>query len=244
MAEGLLIQRNASRKTSPKLIRSRRGLNVGIHESKRLWMVPLLLLVPADVLPVPFDFWPFVPFAGGKLTMLVFPYWIGFSGQVRSVHPEAGFQAVGKKVFYLGAGVTALGIAGFWLPVFTAAGAGLAVIGRLTISVIHYYRDRGQVYYFSKNEPGIVILDIIPGTPADKMNLKIGEVIRTVNGVKIHNEREFYEALQRNRAYCKLEVIDDNGENRFVNRALYEGEHHELGIITFQPEYVQEQGAS
>ena len=68
----------------------------------------------------------------------------------------------------------------------------------------------------------------------DKMGLQIGDVIRTVNGVQVQTTQQYYEALQLNRAYCKLEVIDDQGENRLVNRALYEGEHHELGVITFE----------
>ena len=66
------------------------------------------------------------------------------------------------------------------------------------------------------------------------MGLQIGDVIRTVNGVQVQTTQQYYEALQLNRAYCKLEVIDDQGENRLVNRALYEGEHHELGVITFE----------
>ena len=44
-------------------------------------------------------------------------------------------------------------------------------------------------------------------------------------------KKVFYEALQQNRAHCKLEVLDVNGQIRFVQRALYEGDHHELGIL-------------
>jgi hypothetical protein len=35
---------------------------------------------------------------------------------------------------------------------------------------------------------------------------------------------------------CKLEVFDTNGEARFEQRALYEGEHYELGILFVQDE--------
>ena len=52
--------------------------------------------------------------------------------------------------------------------------------------------------------------------------------------MQVKTEQQFYEAFQLYRAYCKLEVIDENGENRLVNRALYEGEHHELGIISLK----------
>jgi hypothetical protein len=52
-----------------------------------------------------------------------------------------------------------------------------------------------------------------------------------VNGHAVKTVEEFYQFLQKNRAFCKLEVIGFNGEIRFVQRALYDGEHHELGIL-------------
>ena len=234
LLEGNLIKKNAIKNTSPKSTQSKRGLKVGIHESKRLWMVPLLLLIPADTLSIPFDYWPVVPVGGDSFTFLFVPYWIGFGAQIRSVNPGPGITAIGKKVTVLAVLVIAIGAVGFWFPICSIVAAGLAIVGRIYISILHYVKDGARSFYFSKNQQGIVILDIIPDTPAEKMGLKIGEVIKMVNGVHVKTDQEFYEALQLNRAYCKLEVIDDNGENRFVNRAMYEGEHHELGIITLK----------
>jgi hypothetical protein len=232
--EGVLIKKNAVKYTSPKLGRSNRGLKVGIHESKRLWMVPILLLIPADTLSIPFEYWPVVPVGGESFAFLFVPYWIGFGSQIRSVHPQVGITAIGKKVTTLSVLVIAISAVGFWFPICSIVASGLAIVGRIFISLLHYLKDDAQTFYFSRNQQGIVILDILPDTPAHKMELKIGEVIKMVNGVHVKTDQDFYEALQLNRAYCKLEVIDDNGENRFVNRALYEGEHHELGIITIK----------
>ena len=74
-------------------------------------------------------------------------------------------------------------------------------------------------------------MGIIPYSPAEKMGLEVGEIITKVNGMGVNTEREFYEALQRNRAHCKLEVLDNQNQIRFVQRALFEGEHYELGIL-------------
>ena len=68
-------------------------------------------------------------------------------------------------------------------------------------------------------------------SPAEKMGLLKGEIITKINGAVVHKEVEFYQALQKNRAFCKLEVIGNNGEMRFVQRALFEGEHYELGLL-------------
>ena len=79
-----------------------------------------------------------------------------------------------------------------------------------------------------------MILGIIPKSPAEKMALEVGELVTKVNGTLVKDEQGFYEALQRNAAHCKLEVLDTNGQIRFVQRALYEGDHHELGILFVQ----------
>jgi PDZ domain len=234
LIEGNLISKSASQHTSPKLVRSKRGLRVGIHESKRLWLIPMLVLIPSNALSIPIDFWPIVPTPSGGFTFLFVPFWLGFGAQIRSQHPERGVRVIGKQVTILGTIVTFISAVGFWYPIASIVAVGIAIIGRILISVVYYVKDDAQIFYFSRGNQGIVVLDIIPGSPADKMGLQIGDVIRTVNGVQVQTTQQYYEALQLNRAYCKLEVIDDQGENRLVNRALYEGEHHELGVITFE----------
>ncbi len=86
-----------------------------------------------------------------------------------------------------------------------------------------------------------MVLGIIPNTPADDLELKIGEIITKVNGIPVKHVSDFYEALQKNRAFVKMEIIGLNGEIRFDQRASYEGEHHELGILFVQDEHEHEE---
>jgi S1-C subfamily serine protease len=76
-----------------------------------------------------------------------------------------------------------------------------------------------------------MILDVIPDSPAHKLGLSTGEIIETCNNMPVCTKQDLYEALLKNRAYCKLEVLDVNGEIRLLQRALYDGDHHELGIL-------------
>ena len=231
LIEGLLILQKGSKNTSPKIIKSRRGLRVGVHESKRVWMIPLLLLLPEGAFKIPFDFWPVVPIGSETFSIMLVPFWIGFSQQINYTLPSEGVKTIGRRVLLLGVFTTILAGAGFWYPILTMVAIGFSILGRVLIPIIHQIKNNTQPYYFSKPQPGIVVLDIIPGSPAEKMGLKIGEIIKTVNGLPVSTEEDYYKALQKNRAYCKLEVIDHNGENRLVNRAIYEGDHHELGVL-------------
>ena len=76
-----------------------------------------------------------------------------------------------------------------------------------------------------------MILDVLSDSPAEKIGLKTGEIISTCNGIPVSNKDELYEALMTNRAYCKLEVFDVNKEKRLLQCALFEGDHHGLGIL-------------
>jgi hypothetical protein len=229
--EGILIIRNGSKATSPKLLKSKRGQWVGIHEAKRMWAVPMFLLIPGESLALPFDWWPLFSIGGETYSLLLVPFAIGFHQQIQAQLPKEAVQRLGKKVIQLGVITTILAIVGYWYPLVTIIVVALAMIGRETITIQQRISEENSSVYFSKRNNGLMILGVLPDSPAEKMGLKVGELITKVNGTIVYNETLFYEGLVRNRAQCKLEVIDVNGQIRFVGRALYEGEHHELGVL-------------
>ncbi|MGG5251990.1 PDZ domain-containing protein [Neobacillus sp. SM06] len=236
IAEGVLILKNGSFGTSPKLVRSKRGQRVGIHEVKRLWLLPIFMLVPGDALHLPFPWWPVFHMGAENFGLLLVPFAVGFQQQIQGMLPKEAISMLGKRIIALGIFTTLAAAAGYWYPLASIAAVALAIIGRELLTLIQRIQDEGLPFYFSKKNNGLLILGIIPGSPADKMALEVGELITKANGHTVHDPVAFYEALQKNRAHCKLEVIDTNGEVRFVQRALYEGDHHELGILFVQDE--------
>ena len=232
LAEGLLIKRNAAKGTSPRLITSNRGMTVGVHVSKRIWFVPLFLFIPGGELAAPFEWWPVFPVGENLMVSpILVPFLIGFSQQVQGRLPKHSIGITGDRVIGLAVVVLAIAVASIWMPVFTIVVAAVAILGRESIHYSIRMTEHRLPFYFSKRERGVLILGIIPYSPAEKMGLEVGEIITKVNGMGVNTEREFYEALQRNRAHCKLEVLDNQNQIRFVQRALFEGEHYELGIL-------------
>lgn len=236
IAEGILISRNGSKGTSPKLTKSKRGKSIGVHEVKRLWMLPLFLLIPGDALTSSFDWWPVFHLGAKEYSLILVPFAIGFHQQVKGMLPSEAIKHHGRQVVVLGVLIALLSAVGYWYPLLSIVTAALAVIGREMLSMFAYLKDDSKPFYFSKKNHGLMIIGVIPESPASKMELKVGEIISKANGVQVQDESTFYEALQINRAHCKLEVLDTKGEVRFVQRALYEGDHHELGVL-----FVQEQ---
>lgn len=236
VAEGIFIFRKGSKGTSPKLMKSKRGLRVGVHEVKRLWMLPVFLLIPGEALSAPFEWWPVFSIAGETYSIMLVPFAIGFSQQIQGMLPVKAVKQVGKKVIILGSLLTCLSVVGYWYPLASIVIVALAIIGRELISMRQRLLEDNLPFYFSKRNHGLMILGVIPDSPAAKMGLGVGEMIVKANGVSINNEESFYEALQKNRAHCKLDVLDVNDQIRFVQRALYDGDHHELGILFVQDE--------
>ncbi|MEH7414378.1 PDZ domain-containing protein [Neobacillus drentensis] len=236
LAEGILIFRNASKGSSPKLAKSKRGQVVGVHEVKRLWMVPLFLLVPGNALHLPFEWWPVFHLGAKEYSLLFVPFAIGFHQQIKGMLPKVAIELHGRRVIILGGLISLLSVGGYWFPLMSIVVAALAVVGRELLALFAYLKDDSMMSYFSKKNNGVMIIGVIPESPASKMGLQVGEIISKANGVLVRDEQTFYEALQKNRAHCKLEVFDTNGEIRFVQRALYEGDHHELGVLFVQNE--------
>jgi hypothetical protein len=42
---------------------------------------------------------------------------------------------------------------------------------------------------------------------------------------------QLHEALRMNPAFCKLEVQNREGESKYLQSPIYDGDHHQLGII-------------
>jgi len=243
MTEGILMLKNGLKDVSPKLRKSRRGFTVGALQTKRLWLLPVFLFLPVGPIHAPFEWWPVINWGTESYSILLVPFLMGFQQQIQTKLPEIVVRRLGKQVLSLGIFITAIAFLSFFLPEYIPVIAAiLAILGRLLIAYRHRVHEGSTLYYFTPRNSGIMVLDVLPGSPADKMGLKTGEIIHTCNNIKVQNKRDLYEALLKNRAYCKLEVFDKNGEIRLVQRALYEGDHHELGILLIEKRVMHRPG--
>ncbi|MCY9163509.1 S1C family serine protease [Bacillus atrophaeus] len=241
ITEGAAAYRSAHVKTSPALVVSSRGLPIGQQISNRAWLLPLFILVPGNGLESHLSWWPVFSVPGGSFHFIWIPYIIGFGQRVQGSLPAISIKTTAKRIAILGLVITAFGAASIWWMPFAGAAVLTAVFGQIFLSLKQRVNDNAAPFYFSKRDQGLMVLGIIPNTPAEDLELKIGEIITKVNGTPVKHVSDFYEALQNNRAFVKLEVIGLNGEIRFDQRATYEGEHHELGILFVKDNQEEEE---
>ncbi|MFC5793998.1 PDZ domain-containing protein [Thalassorhabdus alkalitolerans] len=230
LAEGILILKNGQKHTSPLLKKSTRGKWIGAHKLQRLWFVPLFVFVPGGEIEG-LGWWPVLPIGDGGLALWLVPMAIGTSFTIYHTLPWKAASLHGQRV--IGAGILALAgaVAAYFYPVFVLVTAIVAIVLRIAASIVGKIQEDSNPPFFTMQTKGVKVLGVIPGSPAEKMELKPGEIIMRVNGIPVNGEKDFYKALQRNSAYCKLDVADLNGEIRFAQSTVFHGAHHHVGVL-------------
>ncbi|WP_164216639.1 PDZ domain-containing protein [Virgibacillus sp. YIM 98842] len=229
--EGIMLTRTRRDDTYPGLGQGNRGGWIGVHHVKKLAVIPFFVLIPAGLIEPAESFWPYFSIGGESYGLLLFPFLIGYDHKVRGNLPSLAAKKLAKPMIYLGIFVLAIAIGSIYIPVLTLAAVIASIFGREFINYRFRVKENETPPFFRELNNGCKVLAVIPGTPADRLDILPGETVTKVNGSDISSMDDFYYALQKGGAYFKLELLDDASEKRFVQGALYEGEHHELGII-------------
>ncbi|MDF2723122.1 MAG: serine protease [Paenibacillus sp.] len=236
LLEALFVGKQGADMALPVFVEGKRGKVIGGYQLQQYWPVPLLLLVPVQA-GAGSAALPWTPLFGGDAwsagwTFAALPVMLGFAEMTTTRLPRVKAKRSARLLFVYALVVLALAAAAEWLPGFVIVGA-IAVIGLHEALLLWSRRDEVVAPpYFVHDSQGLKILGVLPGGPADEMGLLPGEIIHKANGTKVRTKEELHEALRQNgAAFCKLEVINTDGHTKFVQRALYAGEHHLLGII-------------
>lgn len=231
--ESILISFWGTKQISPRLINSKRGKKVGALEANQLWLFPLFMLIPISSSIPRIGWWPLTYTGLDHFSLLLVPFAIGFQQLIGHTVPEKAVSHSAKWVVFTTGFATVLVGLDWWLhdSLLIIFAAGLAVLSRISLIIYHQYLFTSKPFFLSERQDGLIIVGVIPDSPADSMEIKVGERIRRVNEQEVHSEVEFYEAIQLNAAFCKLEVIDHQNELRLVHSAIYERDYHTIGLL-------------
>ncbi|CAG7633687.1 Cell division topological determinant MinJ [Paenibacillus solanacearum] len=233
LVEAIYVRKQGTRFGTPMFYESKRGKIVGGYHLQGFWPVTLFLLVPMQGAG---NALPWTPLLGGDLwqggwTIIGFPVMIGFAEMTMSRLPNDKVRISSNLLFIYAIVLLGLaGIAAMW-PVFLAAASLLCIVLHEAIIWYSHWDESARSPYFVHGAKGLKILGIIPGSAAEELGLLVGESVYKVNGIPVRSKQELHEAMRSNPAFCKLEIINLAGESKFVKRAVFSGEHHQLGII-------------
>lgn len=229
--EGHLIWWEAHKKTSPSILKSDRGRRIGMQIMNRIWLLPILVVLPVKDIPAQFDVAPFLAWNQSTWIPVFIPYLIGFGLKVKTRYSIDMSKRIGGSIFVLAILVTGSAVAGLYDIRFVILSIGLAIIGRCCIQLVHLVQEKNHAPLFAPSNNTVRILDVFPDSPAEKLGVKSGMILVSVNGVPVSTKKEIYEALQLNPAYCKMVIMDKDMNTKEVQTPIYENDHHELGLI-------------
>ncbi|AQY50052.1 Cell division topological determinant MinJ [Listeria weihenstephanensis FSL R9-0317] len=229
--EAFLIQFSGANNASPMLRKSGRGKLIGAFQLRRLWLLPLVCFIPGHGFAAIFDWWPIFQIGNQTFSLMILPVVIGFQQQVQTQLPEQATHKIAVKVTSLAIMIALIGVGSIVMPVLSLVAFVVAIVGRFWISYRHRSDEKRASFKFTPQPEGIMILGSRENTPGSRMEISAGEMILEANGKPVTNREELYEALNENRAYCKLKVRDNNGEPRIVQTAIHEEDSFELGLF-------------
>ncbi|HLS20646.1 MAG TPA: PDZ domain-containing protein [Bacillota bacterium] len=239
IGEAILLKRIKRNNAYPSLTKSKRGVWIGEKQLRKISVLPLFLLVPHGLIEPFFPYWPYVNLGFNSYSIIIVPFVMGFDHRIKSSLPNVAAQKLARSIIILSIIVLSLGIGSIYLSWLSLVGILIAIAGREFIVFKLREKDEGNVPYFTSLNEGLRVLSIIPGSPAEKTELLVGEIITKVNGIPVKTPDEFYEALQESGAFFRLDVVDDAGEVRFIQGAFYEDDDHKLGIIFPRNRYYE-----
>ena len=231
VAEGLLIRKYGAQYASPIVENSKRGMKAVAFLSKKIWVLPIFFVIPGNAIEAYLPWWPQISLGSTQFSLILFPMIIGFQQMTRHTLPVYLYPKLGRTVMTLGELVIIGGLVAYFVPMVGYAMLVVALLSRVGISIRYITRDQKDVYAVSAKSSGVMIAGVLPKSPAEKMGLDVGEIIRKVNGVEVHSERQLYEALQINAAHCRLEVLNHQNEVRLTQHVVYHGDHHRIGLL-------------
>ncbi|UFJ40003.1 PDZ domain-containing protein [Brevibacillus humidisoli] len=245
LAEAMLVRAVGSRDASPLFIGGKRGRIIGAYQLQSFWLTPLLLFVPTDsssgVTEALYSGWPLFSseWSSASFALLLLPAVTGFSDLTQAMTPRQKVRESSRVLTWYAILLLGLSYAAVWLPALVVLAALFAVAGHEAL--VWYSRRREQALppYFIQSSKGIKVMAVIPNTPAEELGILPGEIIVKVNGISVRDKEQLYPALQANPAFCKMEVLTYQQEVKFLQCAVYAGNHHQLGIIVVPDQETQ-----
>lgn len=235
IAESFFVRRQGNDILSPQMVTTKRGGSAVQYRIKRLWLIPVVLLIPGDWFGTIPTYWPVVSFGEQTFALMAIPFLTGYQQTFRKSYPFEILPQRSKEFFILGIATAITAVFGILLPWLAVVSLILVFIGKIILDLkSRQYQTTGSFAVVQTTE-GVQIAGVLAGSPAEKMGLQIGERIVKVNGQRIHDEQGLYEAIQINAAHCRLEVLDHNNELRLKQHVIFRHDHHRLGLLLARP---------
>lgn len=235
--EALLLRLQGNRLASPTLVEGKRGKIVGGYQLQSYWPIPLFLLMPVADGSLDLPWTPLfasgldASATSGSWGFIALPVILGFTEFTQSRLPADKIRRSSSMLILYACIILVSAILSYYWSFFILVASLLTLLLHESLVVYSAWEESRQSPLFVHNEQGLKILAVLPGSSAAELGLQAGEIIHKVNLIAVRTKQELHQAMRVNPAFCRLEVINLAGHSKFVSKAIYAGDHHELGML-------------
>lgn len=242
IVESLLVHFNAARESIPVFI-SHKGSITGAFLTRKFWPVPVVFLstLAQGVQRNLFNAssggsWPlFRPeaFHNGVLALgldcaiAVLCY----TDLAITRQPERKSRDAAYCLFFFGIILFLAAIISQNIFIFKVIGAVFSIAGHEGIALYGRYIENKGTPIFKPVRRGLKVLDILPGSHAERMGMQKGDVILNINGKDIQTEEGMIEALKVYPSFVWIHVTTAAGQDKTYEYKCYPEGLSSLGIL-------------
>lgn len=213
ITESLLIAISGTKGSMPLIMRTKQGDLAGAFQLQNLWPLPLVLLwsdiqaeglrdaVQNAYMQMP-SWWPLLQSAqqlpsGQELTYTVTTVVaaLGYAERAVSTHPAIRRRLSARHLFFYSFGLLLMALASQTYPALQIFAALAAPAGHEFLIWTENRREEKGEPLFRFVPGGVMILDVLAGTMADKLGLKCGDIIQKINGWPVYRRNDIAAAL-------------------------------------------------
>lgn len=229
-----ILDKKDDYKTFPTLKSSKRGKMVAKYQKKSLWILPLLVIVPGEVVEPFATWWPLLNIHGEQYAFLFLPILVGLHYTVSTQLLEEATLKLQKEFRYLAMLGLALFVASYFVPMMSLVGVVILLLGGLWILIRHRQRENMWNFRYGPADEGLRVIAVRKDSPAERLDLSIGDIILNLNEHELIDTAEYNKVLSANRSYAKMRIRRKDGEIVIAETPLYDDDYNNLGLLLLE----------
>jgi len=231
-----LMDRRDEQKVYPILRTSKRGKKVAKYQKKFLWALPLFVIVPGEVIEPIFDWWPLININGNQYAFLLLPILVGFHYTVSTQLLEEATFKLQKELRYLALAGIIFAVVAYFFPQASVWALLILFVVGLAILIRHRRRENMWSFQYGPANEGVRIIAVQADSPAERMDLGVGDLILEINDYDMINKESYNKALAEHRSYIKMRVKRKDDEIIITETPLYDDDFNNLGLLILDNE--------
>lgn len=243
LLESLLIFTDGYRGAIPVKMEREDGSTVGGFMLQRFWPIPIAITVfegfasASSGIATP-SWWPLLspyidPSRVKEAMFMVMPLAaiLGYSDFTSSHLPEAKSRESSFRLALFSLVLIALSIISSRVYIFKYIAAIFAPVAHELLIMYERKLEIAGKQLFAPVDRGIKVLDTIPEGPAEKMGVKPGDTVMSINNWPVNNENDVQNFFKEYINYIWVEILDIKGKTRTCEYRDYRDGIENLGIL-------------